>query len=200
MNKLCIVCFHWRESKIPRVCDDCLSDFHPGLVSSYSFAVYHYRADLRDLITRAKISGDLPALSLLTDLFLNCESVKRFGQWADLIIPAPSSLWGRLRGKYDIAYELAAALARQMTKPHRSAPCSLYWRLKKRSQQHRKNDTNQFFPPPQTEGQRKILLIDDILTTGRTLHEVAAFYPNDAIQFLTLASASGIQGFGNPLR
>ena len=191
MNKLCIVCYRWQASRIPKICDDCCVEFVAGNQDEYSISLYHYQTVLRDLVRRAKIQGDMPAISLLIFLFLDAAQTTSLATWADVIMPAPSSLWGRLRGKLDIAFALASQLARVHGKPLQNSPHSLYWRLKKRSQQQDRGRGYEIARnPPNALGYRRILLVDDVLTTGQTLHEIAAFFPDDSIKFLTLASAA----------
>ena len=189
MLNLCIVCFRWKGSEFPKICLECFGGLSPGIRDEESTSLFHYQTDLRDLVCRGKIQGDLPAISLLSWLFTAAEESVNLAEWCDMIIPAPSSLWGRLRGKFDVAYELAAKLAEKSAKPMENPPASLYWRLRKRSQHHREATDDFARNPPNPLGKRRLLIVDDIITTGQTLHEIANFYPDDYIKFLTLASA-----------
>jgi predicted amidophosphoribosyltransferase len=190
MKKLCIACFRWKGSKIPKICEECLNKFAPGIQDEYGVSLFHYQTILRDLIWRGKIRGDLPAISLLASLFLAADEATELADWCEVIIPAPSSLWGRIRGKFDIAFHMAAKLAKETAKPIENAPGSLFWRLRKRSQHHHESPDDFARNPPNLTGHRRILIIDDVMTTGQTLHEIAAFYPDDTTKFLTLASAT----------
>jgi predicted amidophosphoribosyltransferase len=147
------------------------------------------------LILRAKVQSDHQALGLLEEIFRRHPAVTRHAAWCDVVMPAPSSLWGRMRGRFDLAYFLARSIAQDSGKPLVSAPGHLHWRLFKRAQQRRRqtsgaepqNQAAKELPVPRGS---KILIVDDIVTTGVTLRETAAALPRhlrSKTRFLTLA-------------
>jgi predicted amidophosphoribosyltransferase len=190
MHRLCIVCYRWRKSSTPKICVECRDQLTQGIQDDYTIGLFHYQNSIRDLIRRGKIQGDLPAISLLITLFLAARETQNLAEWCEVIVPAPSSLWGRLRGKFDIAFELSSKLATEYAKPLENPPNCLYWRFRKRSQQHHLASPDIARNPVNPLGRRRVLIIDDVTTTGQTLHEIAAFYPDDYTKFLTLASAT----------
>jgi predicted amidophosphoribosyltransferase len=106
----------------------------------------------------------------------------------DLIVAAPSSFWGRLRGRVDIAAHLAAALAGKHGIPLGRAPWHCYWRMTKRAIQTQKSQNIVDFTSA-LEGQQ-ILIVDDVITTGYTISKVAQEFHHQSLDFLTLANAS----------
>lgn len=121
------------------------------------------------------------------------------------VMPCPSSLWGRLRGRLDVAGWLAYHLARQAQLPLLSPPWPLRFRLKKRARQGKKAEPGAEPPAPAAlaadqQGAARIaldlappnkvkpiLLVDDVLTTGQTMAEVAAYLPDLRYYVLALA-------------
>lgn len=174
-------------------------------------ALYAYDRLVRSLIWRAKIKDDLRALDLLL-LLGTCTQAVSTAQWADLIVPAPSSLWGRARGRLDIAAHFSQHLAREAQKPLIPAPWTLHWRLKKRAQtswSERQRDVPWRLPlklretallqwaracqsaiPAPPARVLRILVVDDVITTGSTLRIVG--------QAITQACA--LAGFPSHLR
>lgn len=122
------------------------------------------------------------------------------------VMPCPSSLWGRLRGRLDLAGWLAYRLAAQYQLPLLTPPLQLRFRLQKRAQQGSRL-TRQSDPPgpsalqsshqqasrrnpldkPHRDKVKPILLVDDVLTTGQTMAEVAALLPASRCYVLALA-------------
>lgn len=125
------------------------------------------------------------------------------------VMPCPSSLWGRLRGRLDLAGWLAHRLATQYELPLLTPPLQLRFRLQKRAQQGSKL-ARQSDPPrlsarpllhssdhhaayrnplekPHRDKVKPILLVDDVLTTGQTMAEVAALLPASRCYVLALA-------------
>ncbi len=152
-------------------------------------SLYAYLFLTRKLILRTKVSGDYRALSALKEVFVNHPTAIEMAADAETIVAAPSSFWGRVRGRFDLAYHLAAALSEASGKPLSPCPGRLYWRFKKRARQQNKEKKNLNFA--NTSDGAPVLIIDDIITTGYTLTQVARTYKDHSLSFLTLACASG---------
>ena len=167
-------------------------DFSPtGL--EHPLALYRYEGMIRDMVWRAKIKDDHSALDLLVRIgHLPCAMAA--GTWADVIVAAPSSLWGRLRGRLDLAAHLAHHLSQLIPKPLALAPWHLYWRLQKNAQKasfdrliedesYLPASWEEFFltkwvqklpvnPDKSSISDLRILVIDDVITTGATMKRV----------------------------
>lgn len=117
------------------------------------------------------------------------------------VMPCPSSLWGRLRGRLDVAGWLAYHIAREGQLPLLAPPMALRFRLKKRARLGKKTAPTATQPCfagydgtarnaldlDQPNKVKPILLVDDVLTTGQTMAEVASYQPNLRYYALALA-------------
>ena len=151
--------------------------------------LYAYDKLMRSLIWRAKIKDDHRALDALVYLGLIPIALQE-AKWADLIIPAPSSLWGRMRGRLDIAAHFAQALGDQTKTRVLPCPWHLHWRIKKNAKRSASERSMKKFLSLRfvsekmalsawyksigqtAPGVRHILIIDDVVTTGATLTQV----------------------------
>ncbi len=157
-------------------------------------ALYPYVPLLRDLVLRVKIAGSLRAWQAVVQL-LNRKL--DFSQ-PQVIVPAPSSLWSRLRGRHDLAWMMAGHLAQQTNARLIEAPLFTHWRLRKQTQARQRG---LYHPPnwppkllqlmlPQVVGQ-KILLVDDVITSGATLRQLAALFPDNEVSAFALCLSPG---------
>ncbi len=85
------------------------------------------------MILRAKVKNDFIALRFLRDLVVTDPVVEHLVTWCEAIMPAPSSLWGRVRGRFDIAGYIAAELGSFYGKRVANPPLKLSFRWQKRA-------------------------------------------------------------------
>ena len=153
------------------LCGACLRQPPP---LELSHAAFVYRFPLDRLVPRLKFHQDLPAGRLLAELL--AESVRS----ADLVMPdalVPVPLHaGRLRRRgFDQARELARPLARHFDRPLRA---DALLRTRETSAQseldavQRKRNLRRAFQA-QAPLPAHVTLIDDVMTTGATLHAAA---------------------------
>lgn len=195
-----------------------LYDFHAsdeGLfkywVESYPLAsLFHYRGILRKLVLDFKVNGSWQSGLALVDIFSQDDFVQNWVNEADYLMAVPSSFWGRWRGKHDLAFALTEKLSASTGVPVLKAPRRSFFRLrkqsfrsvgerlngeqKKESQPHatgilelrkaRNHDTN-----AQESAMPTIVLVDDIVTSAKTLTTLAQSMPDARFRFLTLATA-----------
>ena len=96
-----------------------------------------------------------------------------------LIVPAPSSLWGRLKGRFDIALMAAECFFSRGQILHASLPGSFF--RGKRAGHNENSDVDSFLPPTDVVFNKNrgilkristaahIVVVDDVMTTGLTM-------------------------------
>ena len=187
MLPFCLICCEHIQDFLKdrmRICMVCRQSFSPAVGNKGVISVFAYEGTLRSLILRAKVDGDPLATDALLRLFTSAEKVSSAVSRSTHIVAAPSSLWGRCRGKTDLAALLAMNLAKISGRPLVKVSSRLFWSWKKQAQ--RKDRRH--------EGQLKsrwggALVVDDIITTGYTLRRVGSTLQDSKVGFLTLAQA-----------
>lgn len=175
--------------------------------------LHAYKGRLVEQIHQVKIRDDWPTLRKLTQDFAGDPRAIQLGNWAEVIVPVPSSLWGRWRGRFDLAYFLAAALARQSKRSLIELPWLFHFKLRKealvtaraRYCSPETTDIGSFefecaaIPAQSQNGAvRRVLIVDDVVTTGRSLARVQkALFLGAAtklqVRALTLAGNQSIE-------
>jgi predicted amidophosphoribosyltransferase len=160
-------------------------------------SLYRYSGIVRSLTISAKVKGDISALNRMLKIW---DAELRADAFAGInaVMPCPSSLWSRLHGRVDIAWLLAAKIARKYQINFLRPPRAIYWNMQKRSQKERPLATNLLVPEDTSKMdliscvQRHCLIIDDVVTTGKTLKtciEHASQMNFDRFSCLTFARA-----------
>lgn len=193
--RYCASCFARHDEPRHILCFPCRDELH-GLrldATDEILSCFRYRGVVRRLILRAKVQGDHRAVGLLTDLVLAHPLVRSWAESCEVLTPSPSSLWGRARGRLDLAALIADAVAERFGKAVRAAPWELHWRVRKRALRPR-GEREILVSPVVDETSAasgpRIGLFDDVVTTGQTIAWTRAALPRGAVvRALTLASA-----------
>ncbi len=141
-----------------------------------AYAPFWYEPPIRTTVLNAKYEGRRDALEFLSGAMV--DTLQAAGETADLIVPVPSHPRAVRRRGHDTALLFAQALAAHLCLP---VCTDLLWKTADTPPQHtlsaerrRVNLLGAFVvKAPQAAAGRRILLADDILTTGATLNECA---------------------------
>ena len=142
-----------------------------------AYAPYFYEPPVRDAVLRLKFEKRTDLARPLA--LLQAEELKAAGCLGDVdaLVPVPSGRGERRSRGYDVPLMLARALGRELGLPVMQALCKIRETPRQMALsggERRKNLKNAFSARPDAllEGKR-ILLVDDVLTTGSTLNECA---------------------------
>jgi ComF family protein len=173
-NNLC--CYRCAEifetpATSPILCGRCLST-HPAFDETY--APFIYQGEMRHLITALKFGAHYKNARLLG--LLLAEHLKITAQRPDLILPVPLHKSRYRQRGFNQAIEIAKTVSRQLQIPldmtsclrHRDTPHQTALTAKQR----RKNMKNAFSQIKPIHAQH-IAILDDVMTTGSTAHELA---------------------------
>lgn len=189
---ICLLC----EEKVTwkkYLCFSC-SLFFVGKAPKRAFGVtslYPYSPEVRSLVLGAKVKCSKRSLFCLTQILQNNPSAQKMAASADYILPAPSSLFSRLRGGFDLGWFLAHRLSQEKGARLITAPFSFYFTIKKRSKKKRDGESFDLRPFLKEQKHKKnLLIVDDVFTTGFTLHKLSSHYKKDYnLKLLTLSYA-----------
>lgn len=161
---------------------------------------YTYQGAVQSLIRNAKSKSNWRAAALLSRLFST--SFLNVSEKCDsaVLMPGPSSFWSRLRGKIDLPDLFCHGLHLSRDIPIAAPPFQLGWHTSKkafREFEDRDQTSNsrfdstlaklgrsihQRFNSKSQKGwdtARQVYLVDDVFTTGSTLHSVLEYIPQD---------------------
>jgi len=166
-------------------------------------ACFHYADSARDLILHYKHGDRLQLTPLLARL--GARLFMELATDTSLIIPVPLHRRRYFRRRYNQAAEWARCLCRHTGTGH-FAPDLLVRQRATRTQgglsrnQRQRNVAGAFAVPPDLVshlGDRPVVLIDDVMTTGATLNEAAHRLTNAGsgpVSALVLARVTGLSG------
>jgi ComF family protein len=162
----CLRCAH--PLPTPGICGRCLAE--PPHFDRV-FAATRYRFPVDGLIQSYKYGGRLSTIRALSEMLSRCKPPQ-----ADLIVPMPLSPQ-RLRERgFNQALELARAVASSIEAPVDATLCVKIRETSPQTrlpwQERRKNILGAFVALGNVTD-RHVMVIDDVLTTGATLNELA---------------------------
>jgi predicted amidophosphoribosyltransferase len=140
---------------------------------------FRYKGLARDLCLKIKIKSEVKLMDAIIQYILNSHQLQDFMQDVDFVVPVPSSLWGRIRGRIDFAGCLAANIASHYNKTFQTLPWKHYMRgLRKRAQLRDRKEEFQWpeFHMDPYDGPTA-LIVDDIVTTGYSMKMVRSHLP-----------------------
>lgn len=175
----CACCGDPVDGNVPGefICSWC-NRVHPDFEWARSAVLYE--GIVKDSLRRFKYHNGLWACDGLVDWLENLlKAAARNKNWArvDIVVPVPLHVRRRRERGYNQAALLARGLARRLDVPMRNP----LWRIRATSTQTRLSATQReanmrgaftVFRPKSIQGKR-ILLVDDVMTTGATVNECA---------------------------
>ena len=206
---LCKPCLDELTAIVPPCCSVCGEPFAgamdrafkcyncDGRRMAFNFAISGFRAagPLRELIHRFKYSGDLALRGVLADALIHTLeeprlAVEDLSTW--LLVPVPLHWLREMRRGFNQSWELCRELSQRTGIPaaqvmRRSRRTSTQAKLNR--QERLENLRGVFslrrsFPLPVRQRPdirgKKVLLVDDVLTTGATAHECAKVLKREA--------------------
>ncbi|MFW7382028.1 MAG: ComF family protein [Oligoflexus sp.] len=206
---LCGACNAWMQvwdSWQSFLCYDCRDKLDDLALREYQescvlacprLVLYSYQDEVRRLILEAKSGCSWITFHYLLQLWQTEPALWFMAQEVDAIVPAPSSAWSRLRGRFDLASALAQLLAKNCGKPLRFAPFRWHWQWQKqalRSGKRRRHamtkvDAAYASKKPDFLQGPKLLLVDDVWTSGQTMKRLMQAFPGCDFQIAVLAYA-----------
>ena len=140
---------------------------------------FYYDGDVRSTLQKLKFGGRLDLVPAFAREMRRAGEARNVFDGADVICYVPMHRAARRKRGYNQAAELAEALGKLTGLP----VVPLLYKCMKTAPQHdlrlsrrRGNVLGAFEPVPETEAQiggKRVLLVDDILTSGNTLNEAA---------------------------
>lgn len=159
-------------------------------------ALLPFNKTTRKCLHLCKISNSYAALDLLSHLLLNNRSFLTVLAKVSFVYPAPSSLWGRMNGKFDlpgyISRVIETKLKKRILRPPFLKTLSLHSRLLKRAKMSKRKDRESNILYSSTLpvlGNGDILVLDDVITSGKTAEATSAALNAYSVHWFSLIDA-----------
>lgn len=167
--------------------------------------LFRYEGLVRSLIRRTKVKNDSVAAGIICKM---AKSLARpLAEANVLVIPAPASFWGRVRGRLDLAELSAVAFYGQGSMVNPFIP-KLAFRAKRAGRNAHKTSnsvrsliSNEIFKVFKVRADalrrisaaKRILVVDDVMTTGLTMRTIFSQLKElgaQSVEGLVIASSS----------
>lgn len=183
----CPICLDWtRLVDGSGLCDPCCQEFLRPELSGRVLSLFRYSGPVRRWLLRVKISGDLAGLIRMIRVAVAHPDVREFCLPVQHVVPAPSSLSGRFVGQVDVAYFLARAVSTHFPATFMREP----WSVRLNAVVDR-GVVQRWVPVACRPGKNRVLIVDDVFTTGATLAKVANRLSNYDVQAMVLCRSRG---------
>lgn len=157
------------------------------LSSGFSgYSLFDYQGPVRALILNAKIHHNSAAIKFWETRVAQFCFQKLATELKDilLVLSPANSLYSKLTGKFDLPFHLAHHLRRELNWEHVLPPRRHHFAFEKQSfktRDHLSGKRSLILSSP------KLLIVDDVITSGATLQKIAKAFPKISKTYLTLA-------------
>lgn len=168
------------------LCGECLQ-LKPTV--DYTHSVFYYESPIDHLIGKMKYEGDLSCAAVLGDLLL--ESVSNIDQIPDVLIPVPLHNKRLVKRGFNQSIEISRAISKQLDVPlkiqcvQRTKPTQAQQSL---NLKQRKQNIKGCFEVQKTLNYKHVVLIDDVITTGSTVNELARVLKKSGVEKVSVWS------------
>ena len=187
----CMYCNHKLLKKDICLCGVCYNKIcFLSIKKTFISSIFLYDDITRALILEAKVKGNHKAFILLKKLLISSLTKSNLLKNCTVIIPAPSSLWSRFYGRFDVAWILSHELAKIHQKPLKTLPYLMYFKWQKNSFLKQRTSIKLKYKLNKNKNRtiNHVLIFDDVITTGSTIKKMVDILPKDInIKVLTLS-------------
>lgn len=154
-------------------------------LSPEALTLFSYEEPLRKVLILYKLTGSIVLEKALLEALESREDEWRDSvEWCEKIVCAPQSLSSWLQLKTNPAKTIGSYLAERFHKKVYAKPCGRSFR--KQSSRQRVNQHKILLHRLAQPGEGRVLLVDDVLTSGGTLLKMAESFPDAHIRILCL--------------
>ena len=153
------------------LCGQCLQ-LKPAV--DYTHSLFYYESPIDHLIAKMKHGGDLSCAAILSDLLL--ESVQSVSHMPEILIPVPLHNRRLVERGFNQSLEISRRVSKRLQVP---IDTQCVRRVKSTQAQQtlnltqRKQNIKGCFEVLNTNNYKHVVLIDDVITTGSTVNELA---------------------------
>lgn len=171
------------------LCGQCMQ-LKPAV--DYTHSVFYYESPIDYLIGKMKYEGDLACAAVLGDLLL--ESVNSINQLPDVLIPVPLHNKRLVTRGFNQSLEISRAVSKQLKIPL-DTQCVRRIKSTQAQQtlnlsQRKQNIKGCFGMQEAHKPYKHVVLVDDVITTGSTVNELACALKNSGVETVGVWSMS----------